>query len=1107
MTETTAGLTTSPGPPGASGHEAIAVVDRDLRYVGVSAAFAEMTGIPATDHVGRPVDELGGEVVVRSVAAIRSVLNGGEPVGEAIDDDEPGRRRFRRSVVPLPGPDGDVAGAILVIAEVTPEADARLDAAEARAEVGRERERLLAVLRSMPSGVAVADAATSTMVLANEPFERIAGASFPGGTQIAAANGLRGFRADGSVYAADDWPLVRSMTSGEVVTNEQIRLERPDGTSVVVEASSAPTRDRSGAITGGVVVMHDVTNRRRADTDREQLLRRITEERILLLEVLARMQAGVLVTLPDEVVLTNDAFGAAWRYPVEQVMRASDLEGLVAVGADDRPIQTAGWPNVRAQTTGTVVGPEDLQVVRGDGSRGIIEAAAAPLRDAMGEVIGSVTVVQDVTEQRLATKQERQLLELAASLAGAHTAAEVEEGSLEWLIGSTGAIRAGLALAEDEQRGRSVRLLRRRSAGGPADEVVRLAADRRTSPAERTTRTGRPLTFPTTAALLERFPEVADAVRGLDGEARAFVPLRASGETLGTATLAFAEAREIGEAELTFLQNAADRIGAALQRAVASDAVRRAERRSRLLQNLATALSQAASTEEAAEQTLKAAVDWTSADRGLIAVPDEAGRMLHVVATIGFSPSDLGPAQRMDVEGRWGIAEVYRTGRTIHIADEEVWRTRYTQGYEVFGALGRSQFTQPLSVQGRTVGVMALLFTEERMLTADDRDLAEAFAAQAALALDRTRRYDAEHRAVLAFQRAMLPSHLDPAPGVTLSARYVPSSSHLEVGGDWYDVTTLPNGRLALAVGDVVGKGVESAAVMGQLRTAWRSVVAEGKGPADILDRLERFAETVPGAWCSTVLCAELEPWGRRVRIASAGHPPPLVVEGGATRFLDGGRSVPLLADPGARRVEAEHDVAAGSTLVLYTDGLVERRTRPLSDGLEALREAVAAGPADDVERLGDVVLGTMLEDGGSPDDAALLCVSLQTPLVLTFDADPAELRPLRSALMRWLRVGGVPDKVADDVVLAVHEAAANAVEHAYADAPPNGVSISVSRAFDGAVVSEVRDRGRWSDRASAPTRGRGLPLMSALMDDVTIDHAPDGTTVTLRVLPQEEER
>jgi anti-sigma regulatory factor (Ser/Thr protein kinase) len=133
--------------------------------------------------------------------------------------------------------------------------------------------------------------------------------------------------------------------------------------------------------------------------------------------------------------------------------------------------------------------------------------------------------------------------------------------------------------------------------------------------------------------------------------------------------------------------------------------------------------------------------------------------------------------------------------------------------------------------------------------------------------------------------------------------------------------------------------------------------------------------------------------------------------------------------------------------------------------------------------------------------------VSLQSPLVLTFDADPAALRPLRSTLTRWLRVGGVPDGVAEDVVLAVHEAAANAVEHAYSEAPIDGVSVSVMRAPDGAIVSEIRDRGHWRASPSEPTRGRGLPLMSALMDDVAVDHEDDGTRVTMRVLPNEEER
>jgi anti-sigma regulatory factor (Ser/Thr protein kinase) len=213
-----------------------------------------------------------------------------------------------------------------------------------------------------------------------------------------------------------------------------------------------------------------------------------------------------------------------------------------------------------------------------------------------------------------------------------------------------------------------------------------------------------------------------------------------------------------------------------------------------------------------------------------------------------------------------------------------------------------------------------------------------------------------------------------------------------------------------------------------------------------------------------------------------------------------------LLADPGAPRTAGAYELAPGATIVLYTDGLIERRTRPLDDGLAALRAAVNAAPHDNVERLADLVLGAMTADGGSADDAALLCVRLQPPFSAELTADPVALRSVRADVATWLRAGGVPEPVADDVVLAVHEATANAVEHAYAEAEPNGVSVSLWRDADGAVRAEIRDRGRWRTGGSEPARGRGLPLMSALMDDVAVRHEADGTTVTMGLRPQNEE-
>jgi serine phosphatase RsbU (regulator of sigma subunit) len=244
-----------------------------------------------------------------------------------------------------------------------------------------------------------------------------------------------------------------------------------------------------------------------------------------------------------------------------------------------------------------------------------------------------------------------------------------------------------------------------------------------------------------------------------------------------------------------------------------------------------------------------------------------------------------------------------------------------------------------------------------------------------AVAREKARLFEREQLIAETLQRSLLTDRLQSLPGVRLAARYLPGGDGSDVGGDWYDTMLVPGG-LALTVGDVTGKGIHAAALMGQLRTALRAYALEGHGPADVVSALDRLLAGLGDTRMATTVYGVLEPTGQHLTFARAGHLPPLLVStAGTAEYLEGGLSLPLGVDPARARTAARTTIPPGSTLLLYTDGLVEQRTRPLDVGLERLRTAAASAPHD-VERFCDAVLDEMLP-GGEPDDVAVLAVQV----------------------------------------------------------------------------------------------------------------------------------
>ncbi|HTT51069.1 MAG TPA: SpoIIE family protein phosphatase [Streptosporangiaceae bacterium] len=378
----------------------------------------------------------------------------------------------------------------------------------------------------------------------------------------------------------------------------------------------------------------------------------------------------------------------------------------------------------------------------------------------------------------------------------------------------------------------------------------------------------------------------------------------------------------------------------------------------------------------------------------------------------------------------------------------------------------------------------------------EDRTLLALLCGCLGQALNREHLLDQEREVALALQHAMLgPARLPPG----FAVRYEPATPPLEVGGDWYDIAELPDGQIGIIVGDCVGRGLAAATVMGQLRSACRALLLDAPGPAPALAALDRFATVIPDALCSTVFCAVLDPATGQLRYASAGHPPGILAHpDGRVEFLDQGRSLALALNPDHPRSEATAQIPEGATLLLYTDGLVERRGLDLDVTTRRAAGLLQADQQTPVAELAERIMTSLAPAQGYEDDVALLMYCRPAALSLSFRADPDELAPVRSRLRGWLSQLSMDPLIAQDVLIAACEACANAIEHGYHGSRTGTVWLRVEVAGPDIVIT-VSDRGRWREPREIRDRGHGLKLIRATMRDVAITANERGTTVEMR--------
>jgi PAS domain S-box-containing protein len=422
----------------------------------------------------------------------------------------------------------------------------------------------------------------------------------------------------------------------------------------------------------------------------------------------------------------------------------------------------------------------------------------------------------------------------------------------------------------------------------------------------------------------------------------------------------------------------------------------------------------------------------------------------------------------------------------------------------------------PLTVQtiesadapGQSSGIVAVLagggdvalwleLRAPRRVSAEDRLLVTVLVGHLGLAIQHVRQFEAARETSLTLQHAMLaPTELPPG----FAVRYEPAVPPLEIGGDWYDVLRVGDHRIGIIVGDCVGRGLAAAAVMGQLRASARALLLTGAEPARLLEELDSVAELIPDAFCTTVFLAILDTESGEFSYSCAGHlPAVLAVPQGEPTLVSDARSVPLAVHRKKSRPQASVILPPGSTLMLYTDGLVERREVSLDEGIAHLSATVANGAHLSVDAVADSALSALAPVDGYDDDIAIVVYRRPYPsLVIDRVVTADDLSDIRHKLSAWLESAAVPDQQVADIVLAANEACANSIEHGYRQRKPGKVRVDGEN--DGARVHlKVTDSGSWKPAAIDPgVRGRGLLLIRAVSNWLEMDCTPSGTTVDM---------
>ncbi|MFC6593987.1 SpoIIE family protein phosphatase [Kitasatospora paranensis] len=486
-------------------------------------------------------------------------------------------------------------------------------------------------------------------------------------------------------------------------------------------------------------------------------------------------------------------------------------------------------------------------------------------------------------------------------------------------------------------------------------------------------------------------------------------------------------------------------------------------------------------------------------------VPRDGSVMLRAVAVgeVGDDGTMVGAADPVGGSSRSAqlYAQSLRTGRSILVphVDEEALRRIVAHPDRIAPSLEagvHSYLMVPLLARGTVLGGIEFVRTRNpEAFTHADVALAEELAARAAVCIDNARIYRRERDTALTLQRSLLPQDVHRTPGLEIAHRYLPSSVISEVGGDWFDVVPLSGGRVALIVGDVMGHGIRAAATMGQLRTVARTLITLDMDPARVMRRLDDAAAEIGESQFATCVCVLFDPADRSCTAATAGHLPPVIaLPDGSTELLELPPGAPL-GIGGVPFESVRFTLAEDAILVMYTDGLVERRDRDLDEGIDLLRHTVATR-RDSLEKTCDAVLSALGASAGQDDIAVILAharpVGGDRLATLTLEGDKAMVRHARRFTRRTLTAWGLAG-AADLVELLTSELITNALVHA-------GAPVRLRLFRNQLLTVEVSDRDSREPRLrrahTEDEGGRGMHLVNELAHRWGVRTTGDGKVV-----------
>lgn len=472
------------------------------------------------------------------------------------------------------------------------------------------------------------------------------------------------------------------------------------------------------------------------------------------------------------------------------------------------------------------------------------------------------------------------------------------------------------------------------------------------------------------------------------------------------------------------------------------------------------------------------------------------GGRIHLVAEgqIGSYVPDI---EYTRIDAAFPMSEAVRTMRPVFLAAREEFQSRYPLLWPYIEPLAvRSGVYLPLIAQGRAIAALGLLYTRDGDFTTEERNVLMALGSGIAQSLQRAILYEQEHDLAEGLQRAMLPRRIPEVPGAVIAVRYRSARMGRDVGGDWYDVVPLGDSRVGVMIGDVEGHDTDAAAVMGQLRIALRAYVAEGHTPGAAMARASAFLRELDTERFATCTYAEVDLSTGMLRMVRAGHLDPIVRRGdGSCHRLQVAGGLPLglpaqdqHGGTGTGYPVTSLELHPGDTLLLCTDGLVERPGADPDTGMRDLLDTVRDGPAD-VQELADQ-LCDLVGDSGGGDDMALLVLRRRGrtagrgggPLRHRLDPGdqnaPALARHLiRAAVAAW----GARER-ADDIELAADELMTNALVHT-----DGGGQVTMRLTADGRIRIEVEDSSsalpRRREADDWAVSGRGLLLVDGLAD------------------------